>query len=557
MPATPAIDAAGNDRYAPPPAPSISIFGAVQNALNQRLISMSGQLQKSPVVNTQQRTALQQATTRLQESNARIQQQRSAARIAQEESFILPKRSISQYQDPYFQRQNSANDPFKAFQLSPLANEDEEVMTGFDLFTKDRKKTSELFTNMTPEQQEKAAQKSRENREYVDRKSRIVSEVENVQAKDPNLPAMEREALNAIKLQLSQMRVKDVNNDLNPVVITLKNLGTRAQYRIEQAAWKKNKTAGPSMAVPSVSLPTTAEEFDQMGGLGGFLTQGSASKTAGDFDRTPAIFGKLITRDANGVESIISAEDWVAARIADTKPLPGDSPEERRRKEKLAADWIATLSFSDKYNSFAQKRDAGYRVQLDSNDKPIRAYFLKPDEDALKNLTAEILSDMATHNIVGPVEDWIAAYAQQREELGDNATGIFGNGQASNQGSSGYSRGGGYYGGGGYGGGGGGGGFMATDPALLKMNVDSIARARMGRSLTAEESAEFIAYYHSLERAFFDNYRSGADSTRVDPEAQAVAWIESRMNKEAAGQQAGNYIVALMNAFRSGNLNVS
>lgn len=462
------------------------------------------------------------------------------------------RRSVRDYNDPYFR--NNASDPFRAFQLSPLGQDNQEVMTGFDLFTKDRAKTTELFTNMTPEQQEKAAKKSRENREYVDRKSRMVSEVENVQGKDANLPAAEREALQAIKLELSQMRVKDVNNDLNPIVVALKNLGTRAQYRIEQSEWKKRKTAGNSLPT-NIGLPTTAEEFDEMGGLGGFLTQGTPSKTAGDFDRTPAVFGKLITRDANGVETIISAEDWIAARIADTKPLPGDSPEERRRKERLAADWIATLSFADKYNSFAQKRDAGYRVQLDSDGKPVRAYFLKPDEDALKNLTAEILSDMATHNIVGPIEDWIAAYAEQREELGDNATGIYGTGQPSGRDGGGYFRG---YGGGGYGGGGGGGsGFMATDPALLKMNVDSIARARMGRSLTEAEAAEFIAYYHSLERAFFDNYRNGADSTRVDPEAQAVAWIESRMNKEAAGQQAGNYIVALMNAFRSGNLNVS
>ena len=554
MPATPQVDAAGGGSYS---APNISVFGAVQQALNQRLISMSGQLQQSPIVNTQQRTTLQQATNNLQQVQNRLQTQKSPAQIAQEESFLLPKRSIQQYQDPYFRYENSANDPFKAFQLSPLANENQDVMTGFDMFSKDfeeeKKRTTELFQNMTPEQQTKAANKSRENREYVDRKNRIVAEVENVQAKDANLPTNEREALQAIKLQLSQMRVKDVNNDLNPVVVTLKNLGTRAQYRIEQAAWKKNKSAGSSLPLNNVGLPTSAEEFDQMGGLGGFLTQGTASKSAGDFDRTPAVFGKLITRDDNGVETIISAEDWIAARIADTKPLPNDTPDERRRKERLAADWISTLAFADKYNSFAQKRDAGYRVQLDSDGNPVRAYFLKPDEDALKNLTAEILSDMATHNIVGPVEDWISAYAEQRQGLAQDATGIYGNGQSSSSGSS---HGG--YSGGGYGGGGGGGsGFMATDPALLKMNVDSIARARMGRSLTDAEAQEFIDYYHSIERAFFDNYRSGADSTRVDPEAQAVAWIESRMTKESAGQQAGNLLVALMNAFRSGNLNVS
>jgi uncharacterized membrane protein YgcG len=436
----------------------------------------------------------------------------------------------------------------------PFGAEQPEVMTGFDLYTKDREKTTLLYQNMTPEQQAKAEAKSRENRQYLATKEKIVRDVENIQGKDANLPIAEREALNAIKLELAQMRTKDVLNELNPVVVALKNLGTRAQYRIEQAAWKQNKKSGSSMTVPQVGLPTTGEEFDEMGGLGGFLTQSNTSKTADDFDRTPAIFGKLITRDANGVESIISAEDWIAARIADTKPLPNDTPDERRRKERLAADWISTLAFADKYNSFAQKRDAGYRVQLDSNGNPVRAYLLKPDEDALKNLTAEILTDMATHNVVGPIEDWIQAYAESRDEVGDVATGVYGNGQDS--GSSGSGRGYGYgggYGGGGYGGGGDSGGATLTDPELLKMSIDSIARARMGRSLTQAESLEFINYFHEMEKAFVASRMNGADASRLDPEAQAVAWIESRMTKESAGQQAGQFIQALMAAIRSGN----
>lgn len=545
MPATPAMDSGGGPM---PAAPNVSILDAARQALNQRLITMSNQLQTQSYVTPQQKRDLGTATARLQTVTPPVR--KSPAQIAQEEAFIT-RRPNSLYEDPYYRAQNSASDPFKAFQLSPMANQNEDVLTGFDLLTKDRDKTSQLFTDMTPEQQEKAAQKSRENREYVDRKSRIVSEVENVQAKDANLPALEREALTALKFQLSQMRMKDVNNDLNPIVVALKNLGTRSQYRIEFANWKKNKTAGTSMSLPQ-ALPTTSEEFDQVGGLGGFLTQGSTSKNTDDFDRTPSIFGKLITRDDNGVETIISAEDWVAARIADTKPLPTDSPQERARKEKLAADWIATLAFSDKYNSFAQKRDAGYRVQLDSDGNPVRAYFLKPDEDALKNLTAEILNDMGTHNIVGPVEDWIQAYAEQRQDLAQDATGIFGTGQSSSSGTGGsYGR---SYGGGGYGGGGGGGGyrFLQTDPEFLKMTIDGIARARMGRSLTNEEALEFINYYHSIEQAV---YGSGDDGTRLDPEARAVAWIESRMTRESAGQQAGQFITALMNMLRTGNFN--
>lgn len=542
MPATPAMDSGGGRM----PAANISILGKVQEVLNQKLVGMSNQLQQQSYVTAPQRQALQQATNRLQNPP-----QKTPAQLAQEESFILPRRSINDYQDPYARSQNSANDPFRAFQLSPLANDNEDVLTGFDLFTKDRSKTNQLFENMTPEQQDKAAQKSRENREYVDRKNRIVSEVENIQAKDANLPSVEREALTALKFQLSQLRVKDANNDLNPIVVALKNLGTRSQYRIEFSEWKRNKSAGTSMSLPT-ALPTTSEEFDQVGGLGGFLTQGSTSKNANDFDRTPAVFGKLITRDANGVETIMKAEDWVAARIADTKPLPTDSPEERRRKEKLAADWISTLAFSDKYNSFAQKRDAGYRVQLDSDGNPVRAYFLKPDEDALKNLTAEILSDMGTHNIVGPVEDWIQAYAEQRQNLAQDATGIYGNGQSSSSGS-GYGYGGGGFGG--YGGGGGGGvsTYYPSDAELLEP-ANGVARARLGRVMNAEEEQQFVAFFRSVEASVSAN---GGSLARLDPQAQMIAFLESRMNKEAAGQQAGKFVAALMNMLRSGNFNVS
>jgi uncharacterized membrane protein YgcG len=526
------------------PAPP-SIVGDARTILNQKL-------QAANLANNQQRIATGVNVPQASGVGywAPISQNMAPIQLPPPPEQLKP---LNQYQDPYFK--NSANDPFRAFQLSPLAQDNQNVMTGFDLFTKDRATTTYLYDNMTAEEKAKAEEKSRENRAYVARKERVVKEVENVQAKDPNLPAAEREALNAIKLELSQMKAKDVNNDLNPIIVALRNLGTRAQYRIEFSAWKKNKSAGTSMALPQ-ALPTTAEEFDQVGGLGGFLTQGSTTKTAGDFDRTPAIFGKLITRDENGVETIITAEDWIAARIADTKPLPNDTPEERRRKEKLAADWIATLAFADKYNSFAQKRDAGYRVQLDSNGNPVRAYFLKPDEDALKNLAGEILSDMGTHNIVGPIEDWIQAYAEARNDLAADATGIFGTGQSSsgNSGS-------GYYGGGGYRGGGGGGGggystpttYYPTEAEVLEP-AEGVARARLGRGLTDEEKADFVSFFRGIEASVL---AAGGMLARLDPQAQAIVWLQSKLDEEARGQQSGRYVVALMNAFRSGNLNVS
>src|SRR5687768_4571351 len=99
MPATPAMDSGGGPSSS---APNISILGKVQQVLNQQLANISGQIQQQPYVSPQQRTQLQVATNQLNASTARITQQRTPAQIAQEESFIIPRRSVNQYQDPFF-----------------------------------------------------------------------------------------------------------------------------------------------------------------------------------------------------------------------------------------------------------------------------------------------------------------------------------------------------------------------------------------------------------------------------------------------------------------------
>lgn len=461
-------------------------------------------------------------------------------------------------EDPYLR---GGGDPFRAFQVpgtSPVGD-------FMDLFRPEAQKPPvNLFNFGLPEEQvtdqmgierkreELAAQKSRENRETVNMKLDEIRQVEQKQAKDSTLPAEERQALQALKLQLLELPTMVSQDELNPIRIMLRNLGTRADYRIEMTAWKNSKNRAQGLELPT-PFPTTGEEFDDMGGLGGFISQ-PTSKTAGDFDRTPAIFGKLITRDANGVETIVTAQDWIAARIADTKPLPTDDPQTRALKARAAADLISTLSFADKYNSFAQKRDAGYRVQLDSSGNPVAAYILKPDEDALKNLVGEILTDTATLNVVGPIEDWMEAYALERLAIANNATGPYGTGQSSGGGGGGYSRS--YGGGGGYGGYGGGGGqittYYPTDAEVLEPAV-GVARARLGRSLTPEEEADFVSFFRGIESSIL---AAGGAISRVDPQAQAIVWLDNKLSEEAKGQQAGRFIVALMNAFRTGNLNV-
>lgn len=100
-------------------------------------------------------------------------------------------------------------------------------------------------------------------------------------------------------------------------------------------------------------------------------------------------------------------------------------------------------------------------------------------------------------------------------------------------------------GGGGFGGGGGG-AARFTDPEQLKSLIDGIARQRLGRILTVEEAQEFANYYHSQEAASGGiNFTSGGGRV-LDPESQAIAWIESRYRDEGARQQQGQYVSTLL-----------
>jgi hypothetical protein len=83
--------------------------------------------------------------------------------------------------------------------------------------------------------------------------------------------------------------------------------------------------------------------------------------------------------------------------------------------------------------------------------------------------------------------------------------------------------------------------------------VDSIARQRMGRQLTPEEKAEFIAYYHKLEEQMTQAYYAGLSTTQLDPMGQAVGWIESRFSQERGAQQYGNLASRFVSMMSSGN----
>jgi hypothetical protein len=407
---------------------------------------------------------------------------------------------------------------------------------------------------LTPEQQDMAEKTRLETRENLGQRQNLINEVEKLQSEDSALPAEEQQLLVQLRRQLL-FEQPGKFNELDPLVVTIKNLGTRSQFRKQLLDWKSGKDGATSSVLPwGLDMDATGEDIDAAGGLGGFLQETTGKSS--DFDQSPKQFGYLIHTDADGVDHIIKAEEWINLKIADLMPAPTDSREELDRKGAEAADLISTLAFADKYNSFAKKRDAGYRVQLDAAGNPIRAYIHNDDRVALTNLIKDVMA-MQEAGYIGPVEEFMKAYADERRGISEVATGTDGVGGSDRDGGGGY-RGGGYgYGGGYSSGGGGGGGITLEDPELLKMSVDSIARARMGRSLTNEEAMEFIKHYHSLQAAFVNARMMGADATSLDPEAQAVAWIESRMAKESAGQQAGNFVAALADAMRSGRFSAS
>lgn len=388
----------------------------------------------------------------------------------------------------------------------------------------------------------------RKSQENLGKRSKLVEDAQKAQASDPTLPAEEK----ALLAELSEAwKYGSAGFDeLNPLAIAVKNLGTRASYRKMLADWTKTKKGSKTTGggLPPWMADATGEEIDEAGGLGGFMTQNQG--TTGVFDTSPDLFDMIISRDKDGVDHIMSAEDWVRAKIADTRVDPDDSPQEAAAKRRLAGNLIQTLAMADTYSTYAQKKAAAYRVVLDEKGEAVAGYLEKPDVAALQNLVSQVINSNMSSNETFAIEDWIEAYALERDSIGRETEGPDEGGSGS-----GYSRGGyGGYGGGGYGGGGGGGGgVQLTSGETLKSMVDGIARSRMGRVLTAAESAAFIAHYHSLERAFVDNYRNGADATRVEPESEAAAWIETTLMNEQAGQQAGKYVMMLRQLLGSGS----
>ncbi|WP_434439720.1 hypothetical protein [Lentzea sp. E54] len=353
-------------------------------------------------------------------------------------------------------------------------------------------------------------------------KRNIEQIVEDI-GKDPTITTQRR----AVVKQMVDLFGKDIHSrvwhteDLavNPILRELTNLSTWSRYRQAVSEWqaKKNK------------LGTETED----NGDGSFssLVTGSFSQKTG----TGNVPGFMVAKDKNGLLYVTDVDTWINSKLSDMKKDP-----------KLAADTITALASIQAYGSDSSSNNAASRVVTDANGNPIKAFISNEDYTALKNMALLAVNSQSVGN-EETLEDFFGSLAAQSQAVVNDP-------QFEYSGSSGS---GGGYGRGGYGGGYGGGGSGAgavryTDSEQLGAQVDAIARQRMGRSLSPEEKAEFIAFYHKLEETMTAAYYAGGSNTQLDPEGQAVGWMESRFAQERGAHNYANLAARFMQIIGSG-----
>lgn len=208
----------------------------------------------------------------------------------------------------------------------------------------------------------------------------------------------------------------------------------------------------------------------------------------------------------------------------------------------------------------AQEKYVKDYVGMDKDGKLIANWNPIDWNDNLRILVQEVARRQENGAQIGTPMDsvWqvIKNTAQYNQDTVAATASDFGSSGGGGGGGGGYYR---SYGGGGYGGYGGGGGgsnnrVFLSDPTMLGTQLDSIARARLGRVATPEEKAAFVEHFHQLETQYSAAYVGGGAATQPDVQGQAVAWIESRNSGEQAGETAGEFITALAQFLRGPGL---
>ncbi|GLY55324.1 hypothetical protein [Lentzea sp. NBRC 102530] len=356
-------------------------------------------------------------------------------------------------------------------------------------------------------------------------KRNITQLVEDID-KDPAITAQRK---NVVR-QMVELFGKDIHSRVwrtediavNPVLRELTNLSTWSRYRRAVSEWQANKNK------------LGQETEDNGDGSFNSLITGSFSQKTG----TANVPGFMVAKDKNGLLYVTDVDTWINGKISDMKKDP-----------KLAADTITALASIQAYGSDSSSNNAASRVVVGPDGNPEKAFISNEDYTALKNMALLAVNSQTVGN-EETLEDFFSSLTAQSQAVVNDPNWEVG----SDGGGGGFRRGGGGYGGG-YGGGGGGGGGGAvryTDSEQLGAQVDAIARQRMGRSLTPEERTEFVAYYHQLEEQMTAAYYAGGSTTQLDPEGQAVGWIQSRFGVERGAYQYANMAAQFMKMIGAG-----
>jgi len=373
------------------------------------------------------------------------------------------------------------------------------------------------FGDLTPAEKKKAHDTAKTVRE-TGKVSRTVNEMLESLRKDPlrdgERTAAGQELADAFREQSRRRYFTLDDLTENPLLATLNEMSVWADYRLKVGDWRDKKRKGGT-----VGLEGDPGEEGGDGTFTGIVDSGSFQSVTSPSNLSPY----LVTRDESGLLTVVTADQWIQSKFA-----------RMRHDSAYAAEMITALAMTSAYGSDSSANNQRSRVVVDRNGNPVKAFVSAEDLKALKELANQVAILQNNGDEVA-IDDSIAELTAMAADVGAQTTanGDYGGGGGGGYGGGGW--------GGGYGGGGGGGqSVQLTDATELTSLVGSIARQRMGRELTPDEAAEFVAYYHGMERTESANYYAGGEFTRLDPEGQAVAWITKHFEEEAAKNQYGN-----------------
>jgi uncharacterized membrane protein YgcG len=374
------------------------------------------------------------------------------------------------------------------------------------------------FADMTPEQQKQVRKNFKETQgegKVAKTIKQMVEDIRKDPIQDSNRFLAGQELAEAFRDE-SQAKYF-TNQDLteNPLLATLNELSVWSTYRLKLAEWNANKKK--TGTTPGLVGAEDGEEGGD-GTFTGIVDNGSFASVTTASNLSPY----LVTRDENGLLQVVTADQWIQGKFA-----------QMRHDPEYAANMITALAMTSAYGSDSTANSQRSRIVTDAEGNPVKAFVSSEDLAALKQLANQVAILQNQGDEVA-IDDSIAELTAMAADVTETAAanGDFGGGGG------GYGYGG---GGGGYGGGGGGGGAVRyTDATQLTAQVGSIARQRMGRELTPEEAAQFVAYYHQLEEQSTAAYYAGQSNTQLDPEGQAVAWVTSHFGDESGANQYGN-----------------